>query len=75
MPRCPGQENNIHGDKAVNVTAGLHSPCTQIGLPSEATFLCWKLNFLQSCSVSETQICYVLFERNYFLTFELVKSR
>lgn len=38
MPRCPGQENNIHGDKAVNVTAGLHSPCTQIGLPSEATF-------------------------------------
>lgn len=75
LPRYPGQENNIHGDKAVNVTAGCHSPCPQIGGPSEATFLCCKLNFLQSCSVSEPQIYYVILKRNSFLdTFELVES-
>lgn len=67
--RFPGQENKIHGDKAVNMTAGLHSRCTQIGAPSEDTFLCWKLNFLQSCSVSEQQIYYVILERNYFSHF------
>lgn len=73
--RFAGQENNIHGDKAVNRTAGLHSPCTPIGAPSEDTFLCWKLNFLQSCSVSEQQIYNVILERNSFLdTFELAKS-